>query len=454
MADQVRVFVSHHHSPEEDAFTTQLVADLQGAGATVWVDVADIHEGVFLERINTALASTEWLIVVFTPAALRSQPVSMEVNAAINLVWQRRMRGVIPIVAQACERTEIPPTWAALQRYDAMLDYRTALAGLLQALGLSTASASPAAPPVVVAFPPARTLPPLGPAPAPAGATPAHHLTPMSLYNLGFRGYTVGGVECILPPICPVPSGVFTMGSDKKRDKEAKDDETPQYPVLVGDFAIGQHPVTVAEYACAVRAQAVGEPPEDHAQGMYGVKEKIGWQTQHTHLDHPVVCVSWQDAVAYSCWLAGETQQVWRLPTEAEWEKMARWDTRASHARNYPWGDGFDKARCNTRESRIATTTPVGRYPTGASLYGAQDVAGNVLEWTSSLGRPYPYNENDGREGQQSTEESRIMRGGSWFSDGIYARAAFRIHQADPGSIHSTHAGFRLAWGVVQAGSA
>ena len=88
----------------------------------------------------------------------------------------------------------------------------------------------------------------------------------MSLYNLGFRGYSVNGVECILPPLCPVPAGIFTMGSDKSRDKEAYDNETPQYPVEVDAFAIGQHPVTVAEYACAVRAKAVREPPTSDFQ--------------------------------------------------------------------------------------------------------------------------------------------------------------------------------------------
>ena len=78
----------------------------------------------------------------------------------------------------------------------------------------------------------------------------------MSRYNLGFRGYMIG-VECILPPVCPVPGGTFTMGSDKTRDKKATDDEMPQYPIEVSSFSIGQHPVTVAASACAVRAKVV-----------------------------------------------------------------------------------------------------------------------------------------------------------------------------------------------------
>ena len=81
------------------------------------------------------------------------------------------------------------------------------------------------------------------------------------------------------------------------------------------------------------------------------------WATQQTHPDHPVVCVSWNDVVAYARWLAKTTGQRWRLPSEAEWEKAAR----GTDGRIYPWGDTFDKARCNTNESGIGTTTPVGQ---------------------------------------------------------------------------------------------
>jgi formylglycine-generating enzyme required for sulfatase activity len=436
----VRVFVSHHRSPQEDDFTAQLVADLQGAGAHVWVDVADIHDGDFLHRINTALASTDWLVVVLTPAALRSQPVNMEVNAAINLVWQRRMRGVIPTVAQACEPTEIPPTWATLQRYDATRDYHTALAGLLQALGLSASSASAAAPPVSFASSPTQTLPLLGPAPAPAGATPAEHLTPASLYTLGFRGYTLGsGVECVLPPICPIPGGVFTMGSDITHDKRAREDEVPPFPILVGNFAIGRCPVTVAEYACAVSARAVDEP------SILGYIKRTEWRNQLSHPDDPVVCVSWLEVSKYTRWLARITNQPWRLPTEAEWEKMARWDAQARQARLYPWGDVFDSARCNTKENDFGTITPVGRFPTGASPYGALDVAGNVWEWTGSLYKPYPYDPTDGREYQQSPD-ARVLRGGSYDNKARFARAAHRKHIGQETFFRNR--GFRLALGA------
>ncbi len=117
--------------------------------------------------------------------------------------------------------------------------------------------------------------------------------------------------------------------------------------------------------------------------------------------DHPVVQVSWDDAVAFCSWLRETTGQAFHLPTEAEWEKVA-WGMRA---RIYPWGDEPpDANRCNFLET-IGDTTPVSQYPRGATPdYGVLEMAGNVCEWTSSLWgksveKPvfgYPYNLKDG----------------------------------------------------------
>ena len=163
-------------------------------------------------------------------------------------------------------------------------------------------------------------------------------------------------------------------------------------------------------------------------------------------LDHPVVCVSWQDATAYAAWLAKLTGQPWRLPTEAEWEKAAR----GTDGRIYPWGNTWDKARANTNDGGPGTTTPVGAYAArgDASPYGAHDQAGNVWEWTSSVFMPYPYNSTDGRE-RADTTGNRVLRGGSWDDVPRFARVAyhsphdpaylngnvgFRVHLAAPGS--------------------
>src|SRR5262249_58765114 len=83
--------------------------------------------------------------------------------------------------------------------------------------------------------------------------------------------------------------------------------------------------------------------------------------------------------------------------------------------------------RCSSLESGLGTTTSVGTYPTGASPWGAQDMAGNVWEWTNSLHRPYPYVAADGRE-HRSSNAQRVLRGAGWSNGWPYARAAYRWH--------------------------
>jgi formylglycine-generating enzyme required for sulfatase activity len=237
---------------------------------------------------------------------------------------------------------------------------------------------------------------------------PPEHFPPR-LSHLGFQGCVIRNVEVILPPLCTVLAGPFLMGSDTTHDNEALEDEQPQHTVTLPAFEIGRFPVSVAEYACFVRA--------GHAEPSY-------WQTQLGKLDHPVVAVSWHDAVAYAAWLAQRTKEVWRLATEAEWEKAAR----GTDGLVYPWGNAFDKARCNTRESGVNATTPVGSYPAGASPHRVQDMAGNVWEWTSSRIRILSYlYAVSGELEDTNSPDNRVLRGGSWDDDYWFARAAFRF---------------------------
>jgi hypothetical protein len=168
--DQVRVFVSHHHSPEENAFTAQLVAALERAGADVWVDTERIPSGDFVRKINEGLSGRQWLVLVMTPDALRSPWVQTEVNAAVNQVNAGHMLGVIPFVAQACDERDIPPLWANLQRYNAILDYQAALSGLLRALGLRAPTEEPTT--VAAETPAPVAAPAQAPAQQPAPAKP------------------------------------------------------------------------------------------------------------------------------------------------------------------------------------------------------------------------------------------------------------------------------------------
>lgn len=163
----------------------------------------------------------------------------------------------------------------------------------------------------------------------------------------------------------------------------------------------------------------------------------------------PVVGICWFEAQAYCAWLSAQTGQLWRLPTEAEWEAAARFGS--AEDAEYPWGRESGRERCNTFESHIRAPTPVGIFPGGNTAAGLVDVSGNVYEWTSSKYSkekyPYPYNEDDGRESPEDVEdpsnyEPRVLRGGAWYYSKDEARIAFRL-RFHPG-FHSQSTGLRL----------
>ena len=190
--------------------------------------------------------------------------------------------------------------------------------------------------------------------------------------------------------IIAIPAGEFTMGSNVE-------DERPPHVVSVGAFEIDKLEVTNQEFERFVwetgyvtSAEKAGE-----TSWRYYAKNKP---------QHPVVKVTWNDAIAFCEW-AGK-----RLPSEAEWEKAAR----GTDARSYPWGNQWDSARANAREAGNRGTTAVGSFPAGASPYGVLDMAGNVAEWTTDWFKAYPggdfYSPYYG-------EKFRVIRGGGWFDD-------------------------------------
>jgi formylglycine-generating enzyme required for sulfatase activity len=223
------------------------------------------------------------------------------------------------------------------------------------------------------------------------------------------------------PELVHIPAGEFLMGSDPTQDKLAHDDEQPQHRLSLPEYDIARTPVTNAQYLAFVQATA-HDPPRHWQNG----------RPPHDRDDHPVVWVSWHDAIVYCRWLFETTGKPYSLPSEAEWEKAAR----GTDGRLYPWGDEWDAARCNSDEGGRGDTTAVGAYPGGVSPYGLLDMAGNVWEWTRSLwgrGRDleepafgYPYNPRDGRENLDAGEAGRVVRGGCWFYSRLFARCAYR----------------------------
>jgi len=201
-----------------------------------------------------------------------------------------------------------------------------------------------------------------------------------------------------------VEAGDFIMGSDKNVDMQARDNEMPQHVVFLPTFYIGKYPVTAAEF------QAFAE--ESGHSAWRGKAKKPGKETL------PVTNVTWHDALAYVEYCG------YTLPSEAEWEKAAR----GTDGRIWPWGDRWERRRCNSLESLGIGRTPVGRYsPAGDSPYGCADMAGNVWEWTRSTYTEYPYEKDDGREGLEGDDSTiRVLRGGSFDLDRDGVRCAFR----------------------------
>ena len=252
------------------------------------------------------------------------------------------------------------------------------------------------------------------------------------------------------------PAGEFEMGS-----QEITGQEKPVHPVSLDAFFIEKYPVTNEKYARFIAAGGYNEPRYWTRSGWDWLRrlrrtQPSFWQdAKWNQPEYPVVGVTWFEAWAYAAW-AGR-----KLLTEAEWEKAASWqpspgseDTAAPLPRSgeggqkrcYPWGDEFDKDKCNTSASKIERTTPVGKYsPDGDSPYGCVDMAGNVWEWTSSLYKSYPYRKDDGRE-DPAAAGNRVQRGGSWNSDEGNARCADRFRN-DPDNAFISR-GLRCGGGV------
>jgi formylglycine-generating enzyme required for sulfatase activity len=255
----------------------------------------------------------------------------------------------------------------------------------------------------------------------------------------------------LLPAFAPIPGGPFLMGTAEAElsalarryggTRESYREEAPRHSVTLRPFAIARTPTTNALYGAYVAAT--------------GARAPFTWRgprPPEALLDLPVVDISWEETAAFCAWLSeqdpGDKIQYpscFRLPTEAEWERVAR----GVDGRSFPWGEAFEPRLANTREGARGGVTAVGSYPDGASPDGVYDMAGNVWEWTASLDRLYPYNSGDGREA--AGPGRRIMRGGCYANPHGYARCACRFRLA-PGA-RNEFTGFRLALSLTEGGA-
>jgi formylglycine-generating enzyme required for sulfatase activity len=222
-----------------------------------------------------------------------------------------------------------------------------------------------------------------------------------------------------------IPAGEFEMG-------DGQDNDCPKHRVHLSEYWIGVYCVTNRQYGKFVKETKHRAP--DTAD--YGTPIWKNGRCPEEKLDHPVVCVSWDDCVAYAKW-AGLT-----LPTEAQWEKAAR----GPKGLIYPWGNEWDQNKCRNSNNRgNETTAAVWSYQEGVSGYGTLQQAGNVWEWCADWYDADYYKSSASKDpaGPQGGS-NRVVRGGCWyFDDASHFRGAIRYGD-DPGS-RNDYLGFRLA---------
>jgi formylglycine-generating enzyme required for sulfatase activity len=212
------------------------------------------------------------------------------------------------------------------------------------------------------------------------------------------------------------------------------------------DDAIRQHPRLLPEQAeTLLRLKKVGSVELDRQLDEWFPVGKVYRQpefwndSRFNQPSYPVVGVTWFEACAYCAWLSTQMGGNYRLPSEVEWEASGG----GQDERIYPFGNEFDVGKCNTFETHIRRTTPVGVFPDGRSREGIADLSGNVSEWTISSYLPYPYQAEDGKDNETQSAVRKVVRGGSWTESATAARIKYRQHVSVGLRLH--YIGFRVA---------
>jgi iron(II)-dependent oxidoreductase len=261
-----------------------------------------------------------------------------------------------------------------------------------------------------------------------------------------------------------VPAGQFVLGVDAITEPHSLDNERSAHVVDLPAFRIGRVPVTNGEWRRFIDDGGYHEPHWWSDQGWRhrqeaGLRAPQFWnpdftRTRFGHVedipaDEPVQHITFHEAQAYAAWAGA------RLPTEEEWEKACAWDPAANARRRYPWGASEPTAQLANLGGDALRPAPVGAYPAGASAYGAEQMLGDVWEWTTSPLRPWPgftpmlYEQYSQPffEGSGSGDY-KVLRGGSWAVAAGILRPSFR--NWDHPVRRQIFSGVRLAWDVEE----
>jgi gamma-glutamyl hercynylcysteine S-oxide synthase len=225
-----------------------------------------------------------------------------------------------------------------------------------------------------------------------------------------------------LDELCDVPGGAFVMGSGTHPNAAAP------HVVHVAPFRIGRYPVANRLYARFIAESGRPWRSEDGRRA--------------DRANAPAVDLTWHDARACCAWLTARWRlegrilagAVVRLPTEPEWEYAARGAQPDGDGIVYPWHGGWQALRCNSDEAGLNDTCAMGLFPAGASWCGAEDMAGNIWEWCSTLwgeemAAPrfrYPYAADGREDGDAGSHVRRVLRGGCFSSGREKACCTYR----------------------------
>lgn len=221
------------------------------------------------------------------------------------------------------------------------------------------------------------------------------------------------------PELIAVASGTFTMGSIGKED-----DEQPKHVVSLSAYQIGKYPITVGQYRYFCQQTGKEMPATPY----------WGWQELH-----PVVNVSYTDAIAYCDWLGQVYGGQWRLPTEAEWEYAAR---GGSNSQGYLYSGGNEMEKLgwlvlNTE----AQTQAVGHK--AANELGIYDMSGNAWEWCQDWYAETYYANSPQHDPQGANSGSyKVQRGGSWSNTAEDCRVTYRGYASPEDQVENY--GFRV----------
>lgn len=249
------------------------------------------------------------------------------------------------------------------------------------------------------------------PAPSPSGAAPLSETRGVSPTPLIAPPPSATPFSRLVP-LAYIPAGEFVMGSPPGSDPYAERWERPAHTVTLAAFWLETVEVSNARYALCVEAGACGPPLEP------GSRTRPDYYGNPAFADYPVVNVTHAQAISYCAWAGG------RLPTEAEWERAARFPD----GRLYPWGNDLDLGRGHFGRGEGSDTERVELYAAGASALGVLNLAGNVWEWVLDWYDPdyYAVSPAQNPTGPEAGTE-RVARGGAFATDPQFVRAANRL---------------------------